>query len=336
MGGLGVLACLLVGAGVDDAKPSPADVRRAVEASLVYLQDEALDWLRDRKCASCHHAPMAIWASEEARARGFSVDREILDDLIRRTLDDPVEAKLLSNGAIPSVAPGERKPFALSTAYGLLAAAAVPEAELSPAARKGRDELRSYIEKSQNDDGSWTHGGGRPPMLESEEIMTLDGALALALSGPADGPALSKAREWLETRPAGSLQARLLRLLLGAGRKERPPDEAIHGVLSLQNADGGWSQTAGMGSDAYATGQALYALARAGVPLDRPEIEKARAFLVATQTDDGSWQMASRPQKEGDEPAKDVGPITMAGTAWAALGLARTSAAADGAAPHGP
>ena len=83
-----------------------------------------------------------------------------------------------------------------------------------------------------------------------------------------------------------------------------------------------------MASDAWATGQALYALGRAGAALDAPAIRRAREFLRKTQREDGSWAMKSRPSKPGDEGAENLVPITGAGAAWAVMGLVRSGWAA--------
>jgi hypothetical protein len=90
-----------------------------------------------------------------------------------------------------------------------------------------------------------------------------------------------------------------------------------------QNADGGWSQAPDMASDAWATGQALYALAHAGLKSSDPVIRRAHDFLIKTQRDDGSWPMTSRPARPGDESDSLI-PITGAGSAWAVLGLTRS------------
>ena len=84
-----------------------------------------------------------------------------------------------------------------------------------------------------------------------------------------------------------------------APREQKPPSAAIeqkiNELLALQRDDGGWSQTiAEPHSDAFATGQTLYALALAGETAARPEIARGLAFLVATQQPDGSWPMQSR------------------------------------------
>jgi hypothetical protein len=100
-------------------------------------------------------------------------------------------------------------------------------------------------------------------------------------------------------------------------------------VLARQRPDGGWAQVPTMTSDAYATGQALFALRSAGVPADAPALQRASAFLLRTQLDDGSWFVRSR--AFGFQAYFDTGfPhgrdqfISSAATAWAAMALAET------------
>jgi hypothetical protein len=64
-------------------------------------------------------------------------------------------------------------------------------------------------------------------------------------------------------------------------------------------------------------------LSLAGVKSDRAEVRRGVAFLVASQKEDGSWQVISRAH-EGATPAKDPAPITYLGSAWATLGLMRS------------
>jgi squalene cyclase len=107
------------------------------------------------------------------------------------------------------------------------------------------------------------------------------------------------------------------------------PREAIQTtideLLALQRGDGGWSQTVPeLKSDAFATGQTLYALSLAGYTADRPEIKRGIKFLVDTQSPDGSWPMISRSTSDGSPGgAKLLTPITCAASSWATLGLAR-------------
>ena len=77
-----------------------------------------------------------------------------------------------------------------------------------------------------------------------------------------------------------------------------------------------------MPSDAFATGQAIWALNTAGIKSDDLHL-RGRAFLVATQRKDGSWPMISRPLKPGGDGAKNLIPIT-GGHAWGVIGLVRS------------
>ena len=140
--------------------------------------------------------------------------------------------------------------------------------------------------------------------------------------------ALAKAIAWLDAaKPSDLHQDKVLKLLLGvrSGKTREALQATIGELLALQRADGGWSQTVpGWQSDAFATGQALYALALAGFTAGRPEIRRGIDFLVATQKPDGSWPMLSRSTPDGSPGgAKLLTPITCTASSWAALGLAR-------------
>lgn len=80
-------------------------------------------------------------------------------------------------------------------------------------------------------------------------------------------------------------------------------------------------------SDAYATGQSLYALLETGAitPADRIYARGA-AYLLRTQRPDGSWLVRSRvfpfqPLKESGFPHGRDQWISASGTSWAAMAL---------------
>lgn len=193
-----------------------------------------------------------------------------------------------------------------------------------------------HLARRQADDGAWDSPppkNGPPPTWESRETLGLLALLAWESYVPADAKEAAaaqvsrdKANAWLsKTQSSDSTQALSLRLLLDArrGTKEKQLRSAIDRLLRQRNTDGGWSQTKDLSSDAYATGQALYALSFADVKNDRLEIQRSIPFLVATQREDGSWPMVSRGHP-GVEPYTNLVPITYFGTAWATLGLARS------------
>ena len=100
----------------------------------------------------------------------------------------------------------------------------------------------------------------------------------------------------------------------------------------MQHGDGGWSQLPTLASDAYATGQALYALTVAGTiaPTD-PRYRKGIDFLLRTQAADGTWHVQSRsiwlqPYFESGFPYGRDQFISVAGTAWASMALSTAAA----------
>ena len=120
--------------------------------------------------------------------------------------------------------------------------------------------------------------------------MTALAALALtplaAAGDEAAKAACDRAVGWLATAKVDDDPRSIaLRLVLWRrlGRPAAEWEPVVQKIRERQNADGGWSQTTEMASDAWATGQALYALAQADVKSNDPAIERGRGFLVTSQ-----------------------------------------------------
>jgi Squalene-hopene cyclase C-terminal domain len=314
--------------GDDSEKKSPSDStpeqgQSAIERGLTFLKEDAVKWRKERQCATCHHGTMTVWALSEAKAQGYHVDAQALADMIQWTKD--------RFGPRPGGPPGPGP------------VASVPQIYLGMMSQNlpilSRDEISwiaLHLAGRQADDGAWDSPppkNGPPPTWESRETMALLALLAWESYVPADAKQAAaaqasrdKAEAWLSKTPSSdTTQALSLRLLLGARRRaaETQLQPAIDRLLREQNTDGGWSQTKDSSSDAYATGQALYALSFADVKNDRLEIQRAISFLAASQRDDGSWPMISRGHR-GVAPYTNPVPITYFGSAWATLGLARS------------
>lgn len=307
----------------DTARPTDQEVRQALERSVVYLQEEAVEWIHTHKCASCHHGAMGLWSLNEAAARGIKVDKAAVDELTTWILADPVRSKLLPDPkATPTPVEGEI--VSLPSVYGLLAARSVPPEQQTTPIRRSMEKFEVHLIANQRPEGSWGHVVGRPPVYESREITTLMTAISLDPSSSSR----EKSLDWLkQPAPGETLQAHTLRALaaIRAGAPASSFDPDLKWVIAHQRDDGGWGQEPGRASDAFATGQALYVLSLADRAGDRPAIGRARAYLLAKQTDEGSWPMESRKADRKDSPpAKNLAPITYAGSAWATLGLARS------------
>ena len=92
-------------------------------------------------------------------------------------------------------------------------------------------------------------------------------------------------------------------------------------------ADGGWGQIPTIASDAYATGQALTAVAEAGsLAVTDPVYRQGVQFLLNTQLEDGSWYVRTRavpvqPYFESEFPHGSDQFISAAATNWATMAL---------------
>ena len=194
--------------------------------------------------------------------------------------------------------------------------------------------LLKTVAAEQTENGSWsTWPETRPPIFgNSDESLTALATLAVLPAAAAGDKEAKAARDkgvkWLaETKTDDDPQSIALRLVLWTrlGHPAKEWEPLVKRIKDRQNADGGWGQTKDMGSDAWATGQALYALAHAGIKPDDAVVSRGQAFLIKTQREDGSWLMTSRPTAPGGKGSTSLIPITGAGSAWAVLGLVRTA-----------
>ncbi len=311
-------------------------IHQTVDRAIGYLQKESAQWLNTRGCAACHHLPMPLWALTVAEQQGYSIDKQYLAATFEKLLGSKEKlqaAKVLNDPAAPADPRPQGRGLNMGVPFLAVAARALPA--LEPGQKEALKLMAEEIVNKQQPDGSWEFFAGlrRPPINESQ---TTDAAwiiMALADEAGPDAPeavrtALTKALAWYENaRPAELHQDHVLKVLLEAraGQSRDRLQETIDELLALQRTDGGWSQTVPEPrSDAFATGQTLYALAIFGYTAEQPAIKRAIDFLVATQAADGSWPMISRSTPDGSPgSAKLLSPIVCAASSWATLGLAQ-------------
>jgi squalene cyclase len=171
-------------------------------------------------------------------------------------------------------------------------------------ARSLLDAAVRYIKRMQTPEGHWRmFENRRPPMNSGSYQATALSIYALQHYGREEekddtAKTVARARAWLETAQPSTTQDRAFRLM-GLGWSNgggAAIAKAVKELAAAQRADGGWSQLPTMGSDAYATGEALYALSAAGrMPISEPVYRKGIRYLVRTQAADGSWHVKSRP-----------------------------------------
>jgi hypothetical protein len=202
------------------------------------------------------------------------------------------------------------------------------------------DAMAFHIAASQNADGAWHNQFGvqqRPGGEDGDIFRTALGIRSLKAYGPPGrGPEMqtriAKARRWLLQAKPVTAEDRSMQLLglEWAGASGNTLKQVAKTILAEQQPDGGWRQREGLGSDAYATGESLYALAKAGgiAPSD-PAYQKGVKFLLTTQrASDGSWRVESRAPKfqtlfQSGFPYAGDQWISSWATGWATMALAQ-------------
>jgi ankyrin repeat protein len=190
----------------------------------------------------------------------------------------------------------------------------------------------------QRSDGHWSTTDDRPPQSFSEFTATAAALQALQLYMPPQlaketGERVARARAWLATAQPRDTEDHVFRLfgLYWAGAGAADTDPAARELLALQRPNGGWAQLPHMQPDAYATGEALVALAEAGsVPTVDAAWQKGLQFLLSTQEDSGGWHVRTRmlspapvspPYMESGFPHSHDQYISTDATCWAAMAL---------------
>lgn len=341
-----ILAALLAGGATNESPdrvrsvPPPArqlpvkldvaTIRAAVSQAVPPLQETALiskksyaNHASRQDCTSCHqqYLPLAAVGS----AKNF-----------RASVDEAAQRELAA-----LIALGEHKnheadwvpvfhPEAVGTkGYTLLgyAHAGLPPDELS-------DASVHHLALIQGPLGQWYNNLPRPP-LQTDDI----GATALAVHALQKYPLpgrkaefakrVARARNWLWQQRPDNHEGRVYQLLglAWAGEPAVRLQGLAKALIGEQRADGGWAQLPKLESDAYATGQAVYALRVAtGLSSTHPAVDQGRRYLLNTQLADGTWHVRRRafpfqPTMESGFPHGRDGWISASATSWAVMAL---------------
>jgi len=297
---------------------SPPPVRVAVERALRLLDSSGAAFFKVNACISCHSQSIPQMAAAEAGMQ--STHSKAVLAIWRGETDNMWQTSC-------SVGGGEIE----TLTYGLVGLAAAKEP-----ANPTIDLAVNCLAKLQGPDGSWHTFDERQPLGMNAVKHTALGLRALQLY-PLPGlkaefqDRIARARSFIETAPPTGDAQSLAFQVLGmkwAGSDAALIRAAVSRLVSAQHPDGGWSQKPAMESDAYATGQAVWALrAGAGLPLDDAAWQRGVRYLRATQKEDGSWHVRSRgfgfqPYRETGFPYGHDQWISSAATGFAVMALA--------------
>ena len=334
-GDTGITRLLLAAGATDVALPAapsnfaPApSARAAIARSLPLLQRTDATFLAKSGCVSCHNNTLTAMSVAAARTRGFA-----LDETVATEQEKKIAAYLGSwrDRALQGIAiPGD----ADTVSYIMLGLAAEQHS-----ADRATDAMARLLKMQQRPEGFWRPLAHRPPIESSEIQVTALSMRALQVYAPAleraeYRRAIDRAAAWIASSTPHSTEDRAFQLLglHWSGADRATIVNAGRSLAAEQRADGGWAQWPSLASDAYATGQTLYALAESGaMAVTDPAFTRGVDFLLRTQFADGSWFVRTRalpiqPHFESDFPHGRSQFISAAATNWAVLALTHAEA----------
>ncbi len=304
------------------ARPTPQPIPEAIEKGLALLEKQSHNFIRIAGCNSCHSQDLPSIAAAIARDRGLRAPKSVAQ--LSETM----------NGQSP-----ERIMDFVTNSVSSLGWELFDKDSNHLPHDAYTDAVVYFTKSQQTADGYWRNAEGRRPPMNTGDYQGTAMAISTLKrysSQEAQGETkqiLAKAAAWLTKATPTTTQERSFQLLgLGWSGEATPAaiEKSAKALAATQREDGGWNQLSGMGSDAYATGQALYALHAAGkMPATDPVYKKGVAYLLRTQHPDGAWHVKTRsiwiqPYFESGFPHGQDQFISSAGTAWATLALSMT------------
>jgi squalene-hopene/tetraprenyl-beta-curcumene cyclase len=296
-------------------------VRAAAQKGLDFLARDTIAWQEQHNCYGCHVQAVTLEAFVVGRQHDYRITPQDLAAVMRGMLDIPGGARRPVGFSV------QDNPTHLvesAKAFGGAALAQVDE-HMGPEVRAELLRTAEALLEYQDPDGSVRSTDRRPPVVAGPMQSTTQAAQTWrqAYARTADErwlAPIARAEAYLRqraTRLTDDAPERILELdyaIIGLRAAGAQPSEAIlqnlEGQLRRsQSDDGGWAMSPAGASDAFSTGQALYALKLLGANDGDRAIRRGGAWLIEHQQTDGGWSQGGARRGEA---------------MWAVLGLVAT------------
>ncbi len=295
--------------------------REAIAKALAASQPAAANFLNTGGCVSCHADHLNGMAVSAAKPLAIKADYE----LEARQADSTATLRGSMEQQLFQIQDPSAGVDAMQ--YSLLQ---ITAGNLAP--KLSTDSLVHHIAAMQRKEGDWpNYGAVRPPLEDGGFSHTAKGIRVLRLYPIAGRQAefddrVERAARWLEAAEPRTTEDRTMQLLGIAWAGHKAPSSRIQQLISKQRAGGGWAQTDNLASDAYATGEALWALHESGVAPSDPAYRSGVDYLLRTQQQTGEWHVVTRalafqPYFQSGFPHDHDQWISQAGTAIATIAL---------------
>lgn len=273
--------------------------RDAAQKGLDFLARAARDWQDGHQCYGCHVQAVTLEAMTVGKSHQYQVKQGDLDAMV-------FGMTKISGGAHGPhglTVGNDRYLLETSKTFGGAAFAHFDE-RVGPLLRKELEQVATQLLAFQEPDGSMRPSYDSKPVVAGKVQATAQALITWrqAQARTADTRWLvpiRKAEEWLTLKAkglsdeGGALQdvdhAIIGLVAAGRGAGDKLVAALARVVEKAQNQDGGFGYAKGDGSNAFATGQALYALRLAGRSDGDSVVRKGTSWLLKTQENSGGW-----------------------------------------------
>ena len=294
--------------------------REAAQRGLDWLQQAAVDWGEQHdRCFGCHVQAQALMGQAVALDKEYRVSLPATQAL----------TGLMRQRQTPEGTIGQNH-YLTSAVFGAMGYASAAHA-------RDRDSDREffkvvdYVLKSQAKDGGIPEEYDDRPIVQGQFMMTGNALVAFDWAAahskdPKYRQASQRAISWIAANDPVTTQDLVFKTVAvnryGNPEQKRAAWALVETLAARQEKDGGWKESpTEEGSNAFATGQVLYAFKQAGVSVRSEMFQRGVQYLLMTQVNEpaekvGSWK-AVHTFGLRNQHASDFAP-----TMWAVIGLA--------------
>lgn len=305
------------------AKHWKGSPREAAQRGLDWLQHAAPTWVKNKGCFGCHVQSQVLMGQAVALKHGYRVNMRSV-----RLLDEHTRGQTYGGAWW--------NPSSSATAFGAMGIAYAADMIGSEHDKKYPftqigllgESTRSLMSR-QEKEGAFPVDEVHPPIVQGRFMTTANSLVAIKRQEAQTGDAryaesARRGLEWIATHEPETTQDKIFKVIAlmhyGTPDQKRLAWSVVETLAAEQQSDGGWKESPMTdGSNAFATGQVLYAFKQAGISIHGDMFRRGVDFLLGHQDkdpaslDNGSWKAMNTESKQ---------PSGFAHTMWAVIGLA--------------
>jgi outer membrane protein OmpA-like peptidoglycan-associated protein len=289
-------------------------VRYAAQAGIDWLEPASMDWQNSQHCFGCHVQAQTLMGLAVAQGNNYIVSTRTADELAAFTRSKQhADGHEIDEGSDTHFTP---------TQFAAMGLAYYDEAN----GAKTDAVLRGYagwLAGNSKPTGELQQDQDEPPIAQGSLMGTANSVVAYMVAFSQTGDAQLKAAAdrglaFIAAAKPVTTQDKVFKIIAlsryGTPEQRELASRVIQQLQSDQDADGGWRENSALkGSNAFATGQVLYAFKEGGVSIEAPTFSNGVRYLIATQEGSGAWPAGVTETKR---------PSEFAPTMWAVIGLA--------------